>query len=60
MTALAGWVMQRLAPEIGNASGRLRQVGATVLAALASYALLALILRLDEFWMLLRRHRDSE
>lgn len=59
MTAMAWWVLQYLAPGAVNSSGRLLQLGATVLGAIASYALLTLVLRLDEFWMLLRRHRED-
>lgn len=60
MTVAAGWVLQQLAAGAVNSSGRLLQLGVTILAAIASYALLAAILRLDEFWMLLRPHRDAE
>lgn len=60
MSAVAGWVLQRLSAEAVNSSGRLLQLGATLVAAIASYAALAAILRLDEFWMLLRPHRDAE
>ena len=59
MTAAASWVLHRMAAQAVDSSGRLLQLGATVLAAVASYAVLASILRLDEFWMLLRRHRES-
>lgn len=60
MTIAASWVLQRLSAGAVNSSGRLLQLGATVLAAVASYAVLTLILQLDEFWMLLRPHRDAE
>ena len=60
MTLAAGWVLQQLAAGAVNSSGRLLQLGVTILAAIGSYALLAAILRLDEFWMLLRPHRDAE
>lgn len=60
MTVVSGWVLQQMAAGAVNSSGRLLQLGATILAAIASYALLAAILRLDEFWMLLRPHRDAE
>ena len=60
MTVVASWVLQWLAAGAVNSSGRLLQLGVTILAAIASYALLAAILRLDEFWMLLRSHRDAE
>ena len=59
MTALAWWVLQQFSEQAVNSSGRLLQLGATVLAALVSYAVLTWILRLDEFWMLLRRHREE-
>ena len=59
MTTLAWWVLRQLSEQAVNSSGRLVQLGATVLAALVSYAVLTWILRLDEFWMLLRRHRDE-
>jgi hypothetical protein len=60
MSVVAGWVMQRLSADAVNSSGRLIQLGATILAAIVSYGLLAAILRLDEFWMLLRPHRAAE
>ncbi len=60
MTAVASWVLQQLAAGAVNSSGRLLQLGVTILAAVVSYAVLAAILRLDEFWMLLRPHRDAE
>lgn len=60
MTVVASWVMQQLSAGAVNSSGRLLQLGVTIPAAIASYALLAAILRLDEFWMLLRPHRDAE
>ena len=60
MTLVATWVLERLSALAVNSSGRLLQLGATLLAAIASYALLAAILRLEEFWMLLRPHRDAE
>lgn len=60
MTVMASWVMQQLSAGAVNSSGRLLQLGVTILAAIASYALLAAILRLNEFWMLLRPHRDAE
>ena len=59
MTALAWWVLQQFSEQAVNSTGRLLQLGATVLAALVSYAVLTWILRLDEFWMLLRRHREE-
>ena len=59
MTVIAWWVLRQFSEQAVNSSGRLLQLGATVLAALVSYALLTLILRLDEFWMLLRRHREE-
>jgi putative peptidoglycan lipid II flippase len=59
MTAIAWWVLRQFSEQAVNSSGRLLQLGATVLAALVSYALLTWILRLDEFWMLLRRNRDE-
>ena len=59
MTAIAWWVLRQFSEQAVNSSGRLLQLGATVLAALVSYAVLTWILRLDEFWMLLRRHRDE-
>lgn len=60
MTAVGGWVQQRLSDGTGASPSRLLQLGGTMLAAIASYALLAALLRLDEFWMLLRPHRDAE
>lgn len=60
MTAVGWWVQQRLAEGAGASPGRLLQLAGTMLAAIATYALLAAILRLDEFWMLLRPHRDVE
>lgn len=60
MTAVAWLVLQQLAAGAMNSSGRLLQLCATILAAIVSYALLAAILRLDEFWMLLRPDRDAE
>lgn len=60
MTAVGWWVQQRLAEGVGASPGRLMQLAGTMLAAIATYALLAAILRLDEFWMLLRPHRDVE
>ncbi len=60
MTAVASWVLQQLAAGAVNSSGRLLQLGVTILAAVVSYAVLAAVLRLDEFWMLLRPHRDAE
>lgn len=59
MTAIAWWVLRQFSEQAVNSSGRLLQLGATIVAALASYALLTLLLRLDEFWMLLRRHREN-
>ncbi|MFM9960397.1 MAG: murein biosynthesis integral membrane protein MurJ [Planctomycetaceae bacterium] len=59
MTAVAWWVLDRLTEQAIHSTGRLLQLGATLLAALLSYALLTLILRLDEFWMLWRRHHDE-
>ncbi len=59
MTATAWWVRQYFSEQAINSTGRFLQLVATVLAALASYALLTLILRLDEFWMLLRRHHEE-
>ena len=59
MTAIAWWVLRQFSEQAVNSSGRLLQLGATVLAALVSYAVLTLILGLDEFWMLLRRHREE-
>ena len=60
MTLVASWTLQWLSPRAVNSSGRLLQLGATVLAAVVSYALLAWLLRLNEFWMLLRPHRNRE
>ncbi len=60
MTLVASWVLRWLAAGAVDSSGRLLQLGVTILAAIVSYALLAAILRLDEFWMLLRPHRDAE
>ncbi len=60
MTAVASWVLQQLAAGAVNSSGRLLQLGVTILTAVVSYAVLAAILRLDEFWMLLRPHRRME
>lgn len=60
MTAVGWWVQQQLADGVGSSPGRLLQLAATMLAAIATYAVLAAILRLDEFWMLLRPHRDAE
>ncbi len=59
MTAIAWWVLRQFSEQAVNSSGRLLQLGVTVLAALVSYAVLTWILRLDEFWMLLRRHRED-
>ncbi len=59
MTAIAWWVLRHFSEQSVNSAGRLLQLGATILAALVSYAMLTLILRLDEFWMLLRRHRED-
>jgi putative peptidoglycan lipid II flippase len=60
MTAVASWVLQQLAAGAVDSSGRLLQLGVTILAAVVSYSVLAAILRLDEFWMLLRPHRDAK
>lgn len=60
MTLVSSWVLHSLSAGAVNAAGRLLQLGVTILAAIASYALLAAILRLDEFWMLLRSHRRTE
>jgi putative peptidoglycan lipid II flippase len=59
MTAITWWVLQQFPATAGSSAGRLLPLGATISAALVSYALLTRILRLDEFWMLLRRHRDE-
>ncbi len=60
MTVVGSWVLQRLSAGAVNSSGRLLQLGATVLAAVVTYAMLAYVLRLKEFWMLLRPHRNAE
>ena len=60
MSLVASWTLQWLSPRAVNSSGRLLQLGATVLAAVVTYALLAWLLRLNEFWMLLRPHRNRE
>lgn len=60
MTAMGWWVQQRFADAAGASPGRLLQLAATMLAAIATYAVFAAVLRLDEFWMLLRPHRDAE
>ncbi len=60
MTVVGSWVLHRLSAGAVNSSGRLLQLGATVLAAVATYALLAFVLRLKEFWMLLRPNQNAK
>jgi putative peptidoglycan lipid II flippase len=57
MTAIGWWILQSLASEAITATGRLVQLCVTVFAAIVSFAILCIILRLDEFWMLFRHPR---
>ncbi len=60
MTAIGWWVLTLFAlSAMSTSRERLLALAATLLATVASYAVLTLVLRLDEFWMLLRRSRTQ-
>lgn len=56
MMAVGWWVLNHL-PGIDRTQQRLLSLIAALIASLVSYAILASVLRLDEFWMLLRRSK---
>lgn len=57
MTAIGWWVLQSLAASAIPATGRLVSLIVTLVAAIASFAVFCVVLRLDEFWLLFRRSR---
>ena len=58
MMAVGWWVLNHL-PGIDRTQQRLLSLVTALIASLVSYAILASVLRLDEFWMLLRRSKSE-
>ncbi len=59
MMTVGWWVLNYL-PGMDRPEQRLLSLTIAMIASLASYTLLASVLRLDEFWMLLRRSKRAK
>ena len=56
---IVGWSALNHLPGVDRTQHRLLSLSIAMIASLASYALLASVLRLDEFWMLVRHSKVS-
>ncbi|MCX7418654.1 MAG: murein biosynthesis integral membrane protein MurJ [Planctomycetia bacterium] len=59
MMTVGWWVLNYL-PGVDRSEQRLLSLTIAMIASLASYALLASVLKLDEFWMLMRRSKRAK